>query len=92
MLAFWTPSPIDLYIIAFFSVAIVIPVVILRWVLRINKALEIMTDQASFLEDIKDQLDGIKNTEHLLKKIVHNQEKLLEKPPIIIKQIKKTDQ
>ncbi len=92
MLGFWTSGPIDLYIIAFFSAAIVIPIVILRWVLRINKALEIMTDQASFLEDIKDKLDEIKNTEYLLKKITHNQEKLLEKPPIVIKQIKKTDQ
>jgi len=58
----------EMYIFLFMSVVcFLIQVVILRWVFRIDKIVEVLTDQASLLEDIKEGLANIKNQEKLLK-------------------------
>ena len=58
----------EMYIFLFMSVVcFLIQVVILRWVFRIDKIVEVLTDQASLLEDIKEELADIKNPEKLLK-------------------------
>ena len=38
---------------------VVIQVAILRWVFRINKIVDVLTDQASLLEDIKESIEKI---------------------------------
>ena len=44
-----------------FTLYIAIIVGIIRWIFRINKIVEVLTDQAVFLEDIKEKLEAIKN-------------------------------
>ena len=49
-------------VIAVYVIAIVISVAIIRWIFRINKIVEVITDQAAYLEDIIERLDAIKNS------------------------------
>ena len=59
MLAYWTPGPLELPAIIFIAMLVVIQVAILRWVFRINKIVDVLTDQASLLEDIKESIEKI---------------------------------
>ena len=50
-------------VIAFYAILIGILVLIIRWILRINTIVDILNDQASFLEDIKEQLKKMSHSQ-----------------------------